>query len=47
MLIVILLLNFVYGDDRKCIFQKVNEQDWQSICHQKILRVCEGPVLLF
>ena len=43
MLSLILLLNFVNGDERKCLYEKVNEQAWQSICSKMILRVCEGP----
>ena len=34
---------FVQSIIADCLYQKINENPWQSFCGANVLRVCEGP----
>ena len=41
MLKIIMIL--VHSINADCLYEKINENHWQSFCGKQVLRVCEGP----
>ena len=42
MLVFLFFLATFDCDDLRCTYQKLNNEEWKSICARKILRICGG-----